>query len=50
LNHLKGIDTLIDGHIHLIYEEITKDLFNKNIPFVQTVTKLGIIGVFTIYI
>ena len=49
LNHLKNVDALIDGHTHLIYQRTAQDLDGKNVPFAQTGTKLGVIGVFTIH-
>ena len=43
------MDSLIDGHTHLVYYETTKDKDGKNVPFAQTETKLNNIGVFTIH-
>ena len=49
LNNLNGVDALIDGHTHLIYERTTKGKDNKDVLFAQTGTKLNVIGVFTIH-
>ena len=45
LNNLNGVDALIDGHTHLIYERTTKGKDNKDVLFAQTGTKLNVIGV-----
>ena len=48
LSKLEGIDAVIDGHTHLVYNTTTKDKNNKNIKITQTGTKLENIGLLLI--
>ena len=44
LSNLEGVDAVLDGHTHLVYNTTTKDKTRKNIPISQTGTKLESIG------
>ena len=44
LLNLKGVDAVLDGHTHLVYNITTKDKDNKDIHISQTGTKLANIG------
>lgn len=44
LKNLEGVDAVLDGHTHLIYNTTMKDKNNKNIPITQTGTKIQRIG------
>ena len=45
LSKLEGVDAILDGHTHLIYNETSKDKNNNNIIISQTGSKLEAIGV-----
>ena len=45
LSKLEGVDVILDGHRHLIYNETSKDKNNKNIIISQAGTKFDSIGV-----
>ena len=44
LSHLNGVDAVLDGHTHRVYNTTSKDKDNKDIPIAQTGTKLAYIG------
>lgn len=44
VKHLKGIDAVIDGHSHSVYNTIYKDANGKEIPGAQTGTKMQNFG------
>ena len=44
LSHLNGVDAVLDGHTHKVYNTTTKDKDNKDIHITQTGTKLANIG------
>ena len=44
ISNLEGVDAVLDGHTHKIYNTTTNDLNNNNIPISQTGTKLESIG------
>ncbi len=44
LKNLKGVDAVLDGHTHKVYNTKTKDFEIKDIPISQTGTKLESIG------
>lgn len=46
---LSGLDMIIDGHSHEIYNRTVKDRTGKEIPIAQAGTKLNAIGQLTIY-
>ena len=48
LSHINGIDALIDGHSHKIYNTTSKDKDKKEIPLAQTGTKLLNLGIMKI--
>ena len=48
LRNLKGVDALIDGHSHLVYNDKFPDKSGNNIIIAQTGTKLANIGVLKI--
>ena len=48
LSHLSGVDAMIDGHTHKVYNITTKDKYNNPIPLSQTGTKLTHLGVLKI--
>ena len=48
LANLEGVDAMLDGHTHLVYNQTSKDKNGKNIPLAQTGTKLANIGVLKI--
>jgi 2',3'-cyclic-nucleotide 2'-phosphodiesterase (5'-nucleotidase family) len=45
LKNLEGVDAVLDGHTHLVYNTTTKDKKNKDIHITQTGTKLQNIGI-----
>ena len=45
VSNLEGVDAVLDGHTHLIYNTTTKDKLGKNIPISQAGSKLESIGV-----
>ena len=44
LSNLNGVDAVLDGHTHKVYNTISKDKENKDIHIAQTGTKLANIG------
>ena len=48
LSHISGIDAMIDGHSHKVYNISGEDKDGKLIPMVQTGTKLSNIGILKI--
>ena len=48
ISHLEGVNAVLDGHTHLIYNTISKDKNGDNVYFSQTGTKLESIGELTI--
>ena len=48
LANLEGVDAMLDGHTHLVYNQTSKDKNGKDIPLTQTGTKLKNIGVLKI--
>ena len=44
LSKLSGVDAVLDGHTHLVYNVTSKDKENKDIHITQTGTKLETIG------
>ena len=44
LSHLNGVDAVLDGHTHKVYNTTSKDKDNKDIHITQTGTKLANIG------
>ena len=48
ISHISGIDAVIDGHTHKIYNTATKDKEGKDILLTQTGTKLTHLGVIKI--
>ena len=48
LRNIKGVDALIDGHTHLVYNDRFPDKSGNNVLIVQTGTKLANIGVLKI--
>ena len=44
LSHLNGVDAVLDGHTHKVYNTTSKDKDNKDIHMAQTGTKLANIG------
>ena len=44
LSKLSGVDAVLDGHTHLVYNVTSKDKDNKDIHITQTGTKLETIG------
>ena len=44
LKNLEGVDAVLDGHTHSVYNTTTKDKTNKDIHITQTGTKLQRIG------
>ena len=44
LKNLEGVDAVLDGHTHLVYNSTTKDKTNKVIHLTQSGTKLQSIG------
>jgi 2',3'-cyclic-nucleotide 2'-phosphodiesterase (5'-nucleotidase family) len=44
LSKLEGVDAVLDGHTHLVYNVTTKDKNNADIPIAQTGTKFESIG------
>ena len=44
LKNLEGVDAVLDGHTHSVYNTTTKDKTNKDIHITQTGTKLQSIG------
>ena len=48
LANLEGVDAMLDGHTHLVYNQTSKDKNGKNIPLAQTGTKLANIGILKI--
>jgi len=48
LSHINGIDAMIDGHTHKVYNTTSKDKDGKDIPLVQTGTKLTHLGILKI--
>ena len=49
LKNLENIDAIIDGHTHLVYSKTAPDKNGKNIPIVQTGSKLNYIGLLIIH-
>ena len=45
LAHIEGVDAMLDGHTHRVYNQTSKDKNGKDIPLCQTGTKLANIGV-----
>ena len=48
LAHIEGVDAMLDGHTHRVYNQTSKDKNGKDIPLCQTGTKLANIGVLKI--
>ena len=48
LSHISGIDAMIDGHTHKVYNKTSKDKNGKFIPIAQAGTKLSNIGIIKI--
>ena len=48
LKNLKGVDAVLDGHTHLVYNTTIKDKNNKFIHISQVGTKLQRIGILII--
>ena len=48
LSHISGINAMLDGHTHKVYNKTGKDKEGKNIILTQTGTKLSHIGVIKI--
>ena len=48
LSHINGVDAMLDGHTHRNYSMYSKDKEGKDIPLVQTGTKLTNLGVLKI--
>lgn len=48
ISHLEGVNAVLDGHTHLIYNTTSKDKNGNNVYFSQTGTKLESIGELTI--
>ena len=48
LSHISGVDALLDGHSHKIYSTYTEDKTGKEVPIIQTGTKLNNIGLIKI--
>ena len=44
ISHINGVDAVLDGHTHKVYNTTTKDKDNKDIHISQTGTKLVNIG------
>ena len=44
LSHLNGVDGVLDGHTHKVYNTTSKDKNNKDVYITQTGTKLANIG------
>ena len=44
ISQLKGVDAVLDGHTHRVYNTTSKSLDNKDVYFTQTGTKLANIG------
>ena len=45
LSKLEGVDAILDGHTHKIYNELSKDKNQKEIYIAQTGTKLESVGI-----
>ena len=48
LAHIEGVDAMLDGHTHRVYNQTSKDKNGKDVPLCQTGTKLANIGVLKI--
>ena len=48
LANINGVDAMLDGHTHKVYNKTSKDKDGKDIPLAQTGTKLANIGVLTL--
>ena len=48
LSNLEGVDAIIDGHTHLVYNELHKDKNGKGVYIAQAGTKLQSLGKITI--
>lgn len=48
ISHISGLDALLDGHTHRVYNRIVKTKDGKDIPLIQAGTKLSNIGVLKI--
>ena len=48
LEHLTGVDAVIDGHTHMIYNSTSKDADDKDVYICQAGTKLSHLGKITI--
>jgi len=48
LRNIEGVDAIIDGHSHQVYNKTSKDKTGKDIIITQTGTKLSNIGLLTI--
>ena len=48
LANINGVDAMLDGHTHKVYNKTSKDKDGKDIPLAQTGTKIANIGVLTI--
>ena len=48
LRNIEGVDAIIDGHSHEVYNKTSKDKTGKDIIITQTGTKLSNVGVLTI--
>ncbi len=44
VSKLNGVDAVLDGHTHKVYNTTSKDMNNKDVYFTQTGTKLANIG------
>lgn len=44
ISKLEGVDAVLDGHTHKVYNTTTPDKNGEKIPISQTGTKLGVIG------
>ena len=48
LRNIEGVDAIIDGHSHQVYNKTSKDKTGKDIIITQTGTKLSNVGLLTI--